>query len=251
MNSILTVLIVDDDKRMTRTLADILNLSGFKAVEAASAQEALRLLETQAIIDCVLTDVRMPDMDGVEFHRQLRAAYPGLPVLLMTAFASDEVIQQGLDDGVVGVLDKPLDITHLLGFFSSLARQRVVAIVDDDPIFCKTLSDILTQRGFNVLPLTDPHCPVETMASGAQVILLDMHLNSISGLDVLRDVRTVYPSLPVMVVTGYSQGMAEVLQAAMEINAFTCLYKPLEIPHLLELLANIQLKRLRSALKAQ
>ena len=249
MNSILTVLIVDDDKRMTRTLADILNLSGFKAVESSSAQEALKLLETQAF-DCVLTDVRMPDMNGVEFHRQLRAAYPGLPVLLMTAFASNEIIQQGLDDGVVGVLDKPLDITHLLGFFSSLARQRVVAIVDDDPIFCKTLGDILTQRGFNVLPITDPHSSVETMTSGAQVILLDMRLNSISGLDVMRDVRAVYPSLPVMMVTGYGQEMAGALQAAMDINAFTCLYKPLEIPHLLDLLANIQLTRLRSALKA-
>ena len=250
MNSILTVLIVDDDKRMTRTLADILNLSGFKAVEAASAQDALKLLDTHTI-DCVLTDVRMPDMTGVEFHRRLRSSYPGLPVLLMTAFASDEVIQQGLDDGVVGVLDKPLDISYLLGFFGSLAKQRFVAIVDDDPIFCKTLSDILTQRGFSVMSITDPHSPIGTMASGAQVVLLDMRLNSISGLDVLRELRATYPSLPVMMITGYGQEMTEALQAAMDINAFACLYKPLEIPRLLESLANIQLQQLRSALKMQ
>ncbi len=249
MNPILTVLIVDDDKRMTRTLADILNLSGFKAVEASSAQEALTLLETQAI-DCVLTDVRMPDMDGVEFHRHLHISYPGLPVLLMTAFASDEIIQQGLEDGVVGVLDKPLDISHLLSFFASLAKQRVVAIVDDDPLLCRTLERILSKRGFNVLPMTNPRTPVEAMVAEAQVLLLDLHFDGIiTGLDILQDVRASYPTLPVLLITNFRHEMAETIQAARQINAHAYLYKPLEIPALLDQLAAIQLTRLRGVLK--
>jgi CheY-like chemotaxis protein len=191
----------------------------------------------------------MPGMDGVEFHRQVRQSLPGLPVILMTAFTADEVIRRGLEEGAVGVLDKPLDITHLLGFFSSLARNRTIAIVDDDPAFCRTLGDILRQRGFNVTQVTDPHTDMETIASESQVILLDMKLNQINGLDVLKTIRARHPSLPVLLVTGYRQEMAEAVHAALEISAFACLYKPLEIPDLLEKLSHLQLEHLRAALK--
>jgi two-component system, NtrC family, response regulator HydG len=247
MNPKLRILIVDDDLRMTRTLVDILTMAGHQPAEASSGAEALAKIGSQEF-DCVLTDVRMPGMDGVEFHRQLHQMQPGLPVILMTAFASDEIIRKGLDEGVVGVFDKPLNITQMLGFFASLARHRVIAIVDDDPVFCRTLGDILHQRGFEVSQITNPHADVEVMASESQVILLDMKLNSINGLDVLKSIRVQYPSLPVMLVTGYRQEMADVIQAAMEIHAFTCLYKPLEIPELLEKLAHLQLERLRTVL---
>jgi two-component system response regulator HydG len=247
MDQKLRILIVDDDQRMTRTLADILTLAGHEAVEASSGPQAFEKIRMQTF-DCVLTDVRMPGMDGVEFHRQLRQSQPGLPVVLMTAYASDEIIHKGLDEGVVGVFDKPLNITQLLGFFASLARNRIIAIVDDDPAFCRTLADILRQRGFNVTQITDPHTDVELMASESQVILLDMKLNDRSGLEVLKEIRARYPALPVLLVTGYRQEMAAAIQAALEINAYACLYKPLEIPNLLEKLSRFQLERLRGAL---
>jgi two-component system response regulator HydG len=250
MNPKLRILIVDDDRRMTRTLADILRLSGHEPVEAGSGPDALEKVRTQTF-DCVLTDVRMPEMDGVELHRQLRQAQPGLPVVLMTAYAADVLTRQGLDEGVVGIFDKPLDISQLLGFFTSLARNRTIVIVDDDAAFCKTLGDILRQRGFSVAQITDPHIEVERMASDAQVILLDMKLNHISGLDLLKAIRQRYPTLPVLLVTGYRQEMAKTIQAALEISAYTCLYKPLEIPELLEKLAHFQLERLRSALSGK
>jgi len=248
MNPKLRILIVDDDQRMTRTLSDILSLAGHEPTEAWSGAQALELAQAHPF-DCVLTDVRMPGMDGVEFHHQVRQSLPGLPVILMTAFTADEVIRRGLEEGAVGVLDKPLDITHLLGFFSSLARNRTIAIVDDDPAFCRTLGDILRQRGFNVTQVTDPHTDMETIASESQVILLDMKLNQINGLDVLKTIRARHPSLPVLLVTGYRQEMAEAVHAALEISAFACLYKPLEIPDLLEKLSHLQLEHLRAALK--
>jgi len=248
MDQKLHILIVDDDQRMTRTLADIFSIAGCQPVEANSGPHALELARTQAF-DCVLTDVRMPGMDGVELHRQLHQILPGLPVILMTAYASDEIIRKGMGEGVVGVFDKPLDISSLLSFFTSLARQRSIVIVDDDTDFCKTLGDILQQRSFNVLQITDPHADVDLMTAEAQVVLLDMKLNGINGLDLLKQIRQRYPELPVLMVTGYRQEMTAAIQAALEINAFTCLYKPLEIPALLQTLANLQLKRLRKVIK--
>ncbi len=252
MNPTITIniLIVDDDRRMTRTLADILVLAGYQVAEAWSGQQALAMIEQQAF-DCVLTDVRMPETDGVEFYRRLRQLQPGLPVVLMTAYAADEIIRRGLDEGIVGVLDKPLNIAHLLAFFSSLARNRAIAIVDDDPAFCQTLADILRQRGFNITQITDPHTDVDAIASTSQVILLDMKLNHIDGLQVLKSIRTRYPTLPVLLVTGYRQEMADAIQAALEISAYACLYKPLEVSDLLNKLTRFQLERLRGVFNGQ
>lgn len=247
MDQNLRILIVDDDRRITRTLADILIVSGYQITEASSGPDALEKARTMKF-DCVISDVRMPEMDGVDLHRRLREIQPGLPVVLMTAYAADILTNQGLDDGVVGVLDKPLDIDHLLGFLISLSKNRTITIVDDDPAFCKTLADILHQRGFRVAQITDPHASTELMAAEAQVILLDMKLNSINGLDVLKDIRVNHPTLPVLLVTGYREEMSAVIQGAMNINAFTCLYKPLEIPQLLQMLTELQVTRLRGLL---
>jgi two-component system response regulator HydG len=229
MNSKLRILIVDDDQRMTRTLAEIFSLSGHTSVQSYSGLDALAKLNAQSF-DCVLTDVRMPGMNGVEFHHHLHQTHPGLPVVLMTAFAADEIVNQGLEEGVVGVLDKPLDINQLLGFFASLVRNQIIAIVDDDPEFCKTLGDILMQRGFKVTQTIDPH-------------------TAVGGLEVLKQIKAIYPNLPVLMVTGYRREMETAIQAALEIDAYACLYKPLEIPTLLKTLSQLQLDRLRGAIK--
>jgi CheY-like chemotaxis protein len=249
MNQNLRILIVDDDQRMTRTLADILSLSGYEVTEAWSGTDALEKVRA-AEFDCVLTDIKMPEMNGVELHHQLREAQPGLPVVLMTAYAAEDLIRQGLDEGVVGVFDKPLDINNLLGFFTSLTKHHMVVIVDDDPVFCRTLDDVLKIRGFKVTEITDPHADVEQMAADAQVILLDMKLNGFSGADVLKDIHVKYPTLPVILITGYREEMSAAMQVALQLDAFACLYKPLEIPHLLQMLAEIQKKHLRGLLKA-
>ena len=250
MSQKLRILVVDDDRRMTRTLTDILNVSGYDAAEAFSGPDALEKVRTLGF-DCVLSDIKMPEMDGVELHRRLREVQPGLPVVLMTAYAADDLIRRGMDEGVAGVFDKPLDINQLLGFFTSLSKHRTIVIVDDDEAFCKTLSDILFQRGFKVAQVTDPHVDVAAITTDAQVILLDLKFNGISGLDVLREIRKDNPSLPVLMVTGHRDEMSESINLAMAINAYACLYKPLEIPQLLEMLAHLQKTNLRELIKAK
>lgn len=248
MSELFRILLVDDDRRMTRTLADILTLTGYEVVEAESGAEALqKVADTR--FDCVLSDIKMPEMDGVELHRRMREMQPGLPVILMTAYAANELISRGLEDGVVGVFDKPLDINYLLGFFTSLQKNRMIVIVDDDEAFCRTLNDILLLRGFKVTQVTDPHTAVDSFTESAQVILLDMKLNGLTGLDVLKEIRKNHSSLPVLMVTGHRQEMTPAIEAALQINAQACLYKPLEIPRLLDMLSDIQKNRLRTLLK--
>jgi len=239
MTEKLRILVVDDDRRLAGTLVDILTVKGHQAQAAYSGPEALDRVK-QEQFDCVLTDIRMPEMNGVELHRAIREAQPHVPVVLMTAYSSDKLVQEGLEDGAIATLTKPLDINNLLCFLSSLRQQQSVVIVDDDPAFCQTLGDILGARGFAVTRLTDPSGVAESLSPDEPVVLLDMKLNSIGGLEVLKEIRARYPRLPVILVTGYRQEMSAAIQAALEIGAYACLYKPFQIDELLQALAELR-----------
>jgi DNA-binding NtrC family response regulator len=238
MKSKLRVLVVDDDRMMARTLRDILRVKGYDAEAVHSGPKALEKVKREAF-DCVLSDIKMPGVNGVELYRAIKVRRPDLPVVLMTAYSSDRLVQEGLAEGVIASLTKPLDINLLLGFFSSLRRERSIVIVDDDPQFCRTLGDILRARGFAVIPITDPHGVVERVGTNGQVVLLDLKLNGVNGSDVLQEIRERYPHVPVILVTGYRREMAAVIEAALKTDAYTCLYKPLQIEELLQTLTRI------------
>ncbi len=247
MNKEIRILIVDDDRRMARTLMDIFRVKGYDVVTAHSAKEALKKIEKGGI-DCVLSDIKMPEMSGVEFHRTIKEKNPDLPVVLMTAYSDDKLVEEGLEGGAITVLPKPLDINILLGFFSSLRKEHSVVIVDDDPDFCKTLGDILMERGFGVTRYTVPFELLKKLDENINVILLDMKLGETSGLDVLKKIKKKHPHMPVILVTGYREEMAESIEKALSITAHTCLYKPLQIEELLETITEVYHQELGRAL---
>jgi two-component system response regulator HydG len=244
MSEGLRILIVDDDRSMTQTLVDILTLKGHEAVEAVSGPEAIDKARARTF-DLVLSDVKMPGMNGVELQRELRRVQPGLPVVLMTAYAVEELIQQGLAEGVIDAMEKPLDLQRLLDFLTRLAESRIITVVDDDPTFCQTLGDILERHGFRVVMITDPHTDVEQIVGEAQIILLDMKLDRTGGQDILQRIRAHSPDLPVLLVTGYRQEMSTAIQDALELGAYACLHKPLDVSELLRTLALVCLEELR------
>jgi CheY-like chemotaxis protein len=121
MSEMLRILVVDDNPDMAETLADILELKGFSVHAAASGAEALEILQDQPV-DILLTDVKMPGMNGLELYRETRKLYPRLITIFMTAYSADELIQQGMAEGVKTILDKPLDMNFLVRWLSVYGR---------------------------------------------------------------------------------------------------------------------------------
>ena len=115
---------------MRVTLAANLELEGHEVAEAATGEEALRLVRERPV-DVVLTDIRMPGLHGVELYRHLRRERPGLPVVLMTAFAQESLVEDALAEGVFTVLHKPFDVAHLLATLRRAALAPEVLVVDD------------------------------------------------------------------------------------------------------------------------
>jgi CheY-like chemotaxis protein len=121
MSESLSILVVDDNPSMASILADILDVKGFEVHAANSGAEALEFLRDHPV-DILLTDVKMPFMNGVELYRATRKLYPNLVTVLMTAYAADDLIQQGLNEGIGTVLSKPVNIDYLLVLFEAYKR---------------------------------------------------------------------------------------------------------------------------------
>ena len=105
------VLIVDDNERNIRLARDILQVSGFRTIEASTGGESVSLA-SEHLPDVVLMDIRLPDMDGVEALRALRAseATASIPVVAVTALAMKGDRERFLEAGFDGYLEKPIDV---------------------------------------------------------------------------------------------------------------------------------------------
>lgn len=242
------ILIVDDDHRMANTLVDILEVNGYQAEAVYSAAEALDKVKTNEFYT-VLTDIKMPKMNGLELYREIAAIQPALPVVLMTAYTANKLIDEALAEGAIAVMSKPLDINHLLSFFSAVRKETSLVIVDDDKNFCTTIEDILKARNFAVTTVCDPHDWEQNLTAEKQIVMLDMKLNSISGLDILKQIRKKNPHLPVIMVTGFRDEMVTAIKASLKNGAYICLYKPLQIGKLIQILTDIRHQELGNILK--
>lgn len=102
-----TVLVVDDEEAVRRLACRMLTWTGYQAMEATHGREAIATIEQHAGgIHLVLTDIKMPGMNGRELGRQVEQRWPGKPILYMSGFAS-EVFQGGLLEPGAPFLAKP------------------------------------------------------------------------------------------------------------------------------------------------
>ena len=107
MNEKAILLIVDDMDMACKSLADILRLDGYEIETATSGSNALEIIRAKKI-DCVLTDIKMPKMNGVELLKKIKSILPDVPVLMMTAYATDNLIKDGMLAGATVTLYNPL-----------------------------------------------------------------------------------------------------------------------------------------------
>ena len=121
-----TILIVDDDALMRRSLAATLEQAGFRTRAAANAEELLALTAGQPP-DLILLDIGLPGMDGMEALRTLRRQSPTLPVIFVTARRRelDEIV--GLELGADDYITKPFDMDVLLAHVKAVLRRAMAA----------------------------------------------------------------------------------------------------------------------------
>ena len=121
------ILIVDDEEGMRRLLSRVLTREGYETVAVGGGAEALRQVATERF-DLVVTDIKMPEMDGLQLLAELKAYEPSLPIIVMTAYGTIENAVQALRSGAYDYLVKPFENDEIkLTVAKVLERERLLA----------------------------------------------------------------------------------------------------------------------------
>ncbi len=108
-----TILITDDEVNIVSGLKYAFEDEGYTVLSANNGLEAWHLVNTNAV-DLVITDLRMPEMDGYELIRKISASYPMLPIIVLTGHGTIETAVETMRDGAVDFFTKPVDLDKLL-----------------------------------------------------------------------------------------------------------------------------------------
>ena len=107
------VLIVDDEFNSRTLLAQLFQEDGYSADTAENGSVALKILENTTF-DILITDIRMPIIDGIELFHRVKELYPHMPVILFTAYGTIEAAVMALKEGVFHYLEKPVNFDLLI-----------------------------------------------------------------------------------------------------------------------------------------
>lgn len=121
-----SILIIDDEQSIRKTLSEILTFEGYKVDEAANGEEGLRKFST-TVYDLVLCDVKMPKMDGIEFLERSKAVNPDVPIIVISGHGNIETAVEAVKKGAFDFISKPPDLNRLLiTLRNALDKQTLV-----------------------------------------------------------------------------------------------------------------------------
>jgi DNA-binding NtrC family response regulator len=229
------ILLVDDEPGLRMMLAANLELEGFQVVEADSGESALEMAPRERP-DVVLTDIRMPGISGVELFRRLRELGLKMPVVLMTAFALEDLVQGALEDGAFTVLPKPFDVGHALRTVRRAARLPVVLVVDDIQNVAESTTESLRAAGLAAQAATSGTEAIEVLQAGAvDLCVLDLVMPGMSGAQLAEHVHLLDPGVSIIAVSGHD--VPEMIRKLATIGMHTFLRKPVEMRELIRSIA--------------
>jgi DNA-binding NtrC family response regulator len=249
------VLIVDDDETTRKRLQRIIAKEGLEALVAEDGAQAMEVFE-RTKPDIVMTDLRMPKIDGMELLHHVKRMEPLTQVILITAFGDYDLAIHALRGGALDYLRKPIDLDRL---FVALGRAReniakyrdqvpppTILVIEDDEVARDRMARVLRKEGYRVVTAHDGEDGMRRFEeSKVDVILADLRMPKKDGLNVLREVRQITEDVETIVVTGY--GDEESAIQAMREGAVNYLKKPIDLDQLLlaitKALERLNLKR--------
>src|SRR5512136_2054499 len=118
-----SILIIDDEPNLRRSLGLILQRAGYIITSASNAAEAIHLLQAGAY-DLTFLDIKLPDQNGIQLLPQLRNLYPDMPVLILTAHATLDTTIDAVRAGARDYLLKPIDPESILSRVKNLLNEE-------------------------------------------------------------------------------------------------------------------------------
>jgi len=117
------ILLVDDTENIRTLLTELLSTMGYRVLEAKDGEEAMKLVEV-GLIDLVMTDLKMPKMDGIELTRAIRRIEPALPIIVYSAYRFIDTAPVALKAGANEYITKPFLRTKIKQVVERLLKKE-------------------------------------------------------------------------------------------------------------------------------
>ena len=236
------ILVVDDDPYLLDLLMETLKAIGYDAVGAASGDEALDLVEKNEI-HLVITDIKMPGMNGMELAQLLKGRFPKLPIIFITGVFSPDVLQ---GQKVDGILAKPFRINQIEELIKQAISERSdyptdnqkILVVDDDDGFRLMLNETLKLSGYDVISVSDSKKAIDLLEEeDFSIIITDYKIPGMDGFSLAKYIKSIRPEIPVVMITAY---LFDQPDPAVEAYIDGFLMKPFKIESITEVLENLK-----------
>ena len=236
------VLLADDDPVLLETAKDTLHSIGAQADTADSGAQAVRMVSDRTDYQVVILDWKMPDMDGIEAARQIRAKVgENVPILLISAYDWSDLEEAAREAGVNGFISKPLfrstlyeKLNEMLGAENThtdqgdedadLAGMRIL-VAEDNDINWEIISMLLQMQGIETERAENGQLAVGRMARAKQgefnLIFMDIQMPVMNGIEATKAIRKLEDpwakSIPIIAMTAdaFSENVSECLAAGM------------------------------------
>ena len=241
-NDLLKILIIDDDASTAMAMRKLLEKEGFTVHEVRSGTEALAKLREDHGIQVVITDVRMPGMDGLTILKNVKEMRPEVEVIMVTAYGDYNMAIEALRNSAFDYLKKPIDIDDLLGALGRYLERRAlrqnyfpnfrVLLLDDEETQRTFLKRLIEDEGFEVLVAGNGEEGIKIFErEKIDIIVTDIKMPGMSGMEVLYKVKKMTSDIEVILVTGH--GDQNVAIEALRGGACDYLKKPIDLDELI------------------
>ena len=233
--------IIDDDESVRRSTTLLIESFGYRAVACESAENFLssgHLNDTS----CLIVDVRLPGMNGLQLQSQLAAAGCRIPVVFITAHDEKESRQRAMEAGAVAFLGKPFTDEQLLQCIRSGLHEfnreigvakNLISVIDDDESVRRTTKLLIESFGFRAAAFES----AENFLSSGRLddtacLVVDVQLPGMNGLQLQSQLAGAGCSIPIIFIASYRN--EESRRQAMQAGAVAFLGKPFTDEKLLQ-----------------
>ncbi|WP_254063928.1 response regulator transcription factor [Granulicella sp. S190] len=230
--------VVDDDESVRRTTTFLIESFGFRAAAFDSAQSFLQSVQLHDT-SCLLVDVQMSGMNGLQLQRELAAAGYGIPIIFITAYDNRDTRQQAMQAGAAAFLGKPFNDDELLqavrvalrGEFEAI--KNLVSVIDDDESVRRTTTLLIESFGFRAVAFASAKSfLMSDQLRDTSCLILDVRMPDMNGLELQSELAAAGYAIPIIFVTAYEDKDSR--GRAMRAGAVAFLDKPFSDEQLLQ-----------------
>jgi FixJ family two-component response regulator len=230
--------IVDDDESIRRTTTFLVESFGFRAAAFESAERFLKSGELHET-SCVIVDVQMPGMNGLQLQSELAAAGYDVPIIFITAYDNKVSRQQAMQAGAVAFLGKPFRDEELLQTIRSAwrgepkATKDLITVVDDDEAIRRTTTLLIESLGFRATAFASAESFLRSdQLHDTSCLILDVRMPAMNGFELQSELAAAGYAIPIIFVTAYDD--KESRGRAMQAGAVAFLSKPFSDEQLIQ-----------------